>query len=109
MTDLSRRQLLRTAGAAAALGGWATELRAGTASAPEAQLETQPAPREYYELRLYRMRTGPRVAALADYFRDALVPALRRHGTGPVGVFTVAIGPDSPSFYLLIPHPTIES
>jgi hypothetical protein len=30
---------------------------------------------------------------MTDYFRDALVPALRRHGTGPVGVFTVFLSP----------------
>jgi hypothetical protein len=46
---------------------------------------------------------------MSDYARDALVPALRRLGTGPVGVFNVAIGPDSPTLYVLIPHPSIES
>src|SRR5207247_10153328 len=28
---------------------------------------------------------------------------------GPVGVFNVAYGPDSPTMYVLIPHKTIES
>jgi hypothetical protein len=46
---------------------------------------------------------------MTQYLRDALVPALRRAGTGPVGVFTVAVGPDSPTIYVLIPHPSMES
>ncbi len=65
--------------------------------------------REYYELRIYRMNRGPAVRRLEEYFQKGLIPACRRLGTGPVGVFSVAIGPDSPSFYVLIPHPTAES
>ena len=32
------------------------------------------------------------------------VPALNRAGINPVGVFTVAFGPDSPTFWVLLPH-----
>jgi hypothetical protein len=70
---------------------------------------SQDGAREYYELRTYHLRRGPHERQMADYCRDALVPALRRHGTGPVGVFTVAIGPDAPTLYVLIPHPSIAS
>lgn len=65
--------------------------------------------REYYELRRYRFRRGPMTKRADDYFRDALIPALRRLGAGPVGAFNLTVGPDSPAVYLLIPHPSVES
>jgi hypothetical protein len=65
--------------------------------------------REYYELRRYQMRNGPQVKLAHDYFREALVPALNRLGISPVGVFNVEIGPDSPSFYVLIPSASLET
>ena len=98
----SRRDFLH-AGAAAGLGALA-----GTAAAP-APLDAQEPARELYELRSYHLRRGPRERLMADHVRDALIPALRRHGTGPVGAFTVAIGPDAPTLHLLIPHPSLAS
>ena len=65
--------------------------------------------REFYELRLYHLCRGPMVKRADDYFREALVPALRRHGVGPVGVFNVSVGPDNPTTYVLVPHPSLES
>ena len=44
-----------------------------------------------------------------DFFGDALVPALNRLGISPVGVFDVEIGPDSPSFYVLMPSASLET
>src|SRR5215213_7639294 len=106
---LGRRELLTRAGAL--LAGAATSAAlAGTRELGAQQAApAQPVGRELYELRTYRTTNGPRAAALGDYFRDALVPALRRHGTGPVGVFTVAIGEASPSYHVLIPHASAES
>jgi hypothetical protein len=37
------------------------------------------------------------------------VPALNRAGINPVGVFTVAFGPDSPTFWVLLPHKDLQS
>ena len=34
---------------------------------------------------------------------------MNRIGVGPIGVFGVSTGPDSPSMYVLIPHKSIES
>ncbi|MFL5582041.1 MAG: NIPSNAP family protein [Gemmatimonadaceae bacterium] len=106
---LGRRELLTRAGALIA-GAATSAALAGTRELVAQQAApAQPAARELYELRTYRTTNGPRAAALGDYFRDALVPALRRHGTGPVGVFTVAIGEASPSYHVLIPHASAES
>jgi hypothetical protein len=64
---------------------------------------------EYYELRRYRLQSGPKVELANRFLADALVPALNRLGISPVGVFTVTIGPESPSLYLLIPSISIET
>jgi len=64
---------------------------------------------EYYELRLYHLRRGPQPKRMHDFFRDVALPAMTRNGLGPVGVFDVLAGPDSPTIYMLIPHKSIES
>jgi hypothetical protein len=64
---------------------------------------------EYYELRRYRLQAGPKVELANRFFGDALMPALNRLGISPVGVFSVTIGPESPSLYLLIPNVSIET
>ncbi len=61
------------------------------------------------ELRRYRLHTGAMATRFAAYVKDALLPALARAGHGPVGVFNVAIGADSPTLHLLVPHATAES
>jgi hypothetical protein len=65
--------------------------------------------RELYELRRYQLRIGPRQGLLDAYLKDALLPALKRLGIGPVGAFNVMLGPDAPSLYLLIVHRSTES
>src|SRR5690349_15946785 len=64
---------------------------------------------EFYELRMMRLRMGPMQKLADDYFRDAFIPAMKRIGVGPIGVFDVNIGPDSPTKYILIPHKSMDS
>ena len=45
----------------------------------------------------------------ADYLKVVSVPAMNRIGISPVGVFTVAFGPDSPTFWVLLPHKDFAS
>jgi hypothetical protein len=71
--------------------------------------EDERAGREYYELRMYHLRRGPKQKLFDDFFREISLPAMNRNGIGPVGVFNVMVGPDSPTMYLLIPHKSIES
>lgn len=59
--------------------------------------------REFYQLRRYQLQTGPQIALAEKYIGEALIPALARHGVGPVGAFRVDIGPETPSLYVLIP------
>jgi hypothetical protein len=80
-----------------------------TAASASAETVEQTAGREYYELRLYHLRRGPKVKLTDDYFRQVALPALKRAGTGPIGVFNVQTGPDSPTLYVLITHKSIQS
>ena len=107
--SIARRDFLH-ATAAAGIGALAAPLAPiGTAHAGEVDAAQPPAGRELYEWRTYDLRRGPKERLMADHVREALIPALRRAGTGPVGVFTVVAGGDSPSLHLLIPHPSAES
>jgi len=79
-----------------------------TDAAPEAAAE--PASRPLlYELRRYRLHTGAMATRFSAYVKDALLPALGRAGLSPIGAFNVALGADSPTLHLLVPHPGAES
>ena len=65
--------------------------------------------REFYQLRRYRLQTGPQTRLTESYFGDALIPALTRMGMGPVGAFQLTFGPQTPTFYLLIPAKSVEA
>jgi hypothetical protein len=101
---MKRRGFLVSSLAASALAGATPTVDATTrpAGPPEAG-------REYYELRKYLLRRGPQQHSIDDYFRDANIPAMNRHGIKPVGVFNTTIGPGSPTVYVLAPHSSVES
>jgi hypothetical protein len=66
-------------------------------------------PSEYYELRRYRLRRGPGQALMDAYLKTAALPAWQRAGAGPVGVFTVTIGPETPTIYVLLVHKSLDA
>jgi hypothetical protein len=100
---MNRRAFLKTSVAAA---GAAVLNR----SLPVSAAETTPPPdREFYELRLYHLRRGPMQRRFDDFYRNAAIPAMNRAGINPVGVFSVSTGPDTPTFYVLIPHKSAEA
>src|SRR5438445_2918329 len=65
--------------------------------------------REFYQLRRYHIISGPQRKLCDDFFSGALIPALNRLGIGPVGVFDLSIGPDTPTIYLLMPGTSAET
>lgn len=65
--------------------------------------------KQYFELRRYHLLTGKKKDRVGDFFRDCAIPALNRLGVGPVGAFTVIHGPNQPTLYVLLPHPSLES
>jgi hypothetical protein len=96
---IDRRSMLAGAAGGAALAAQAeAQARGGGAAAPEV-----------YELRTYRLVNGPMRERLDTYLQRAFIPAARRAGCGPVGAFTVSIGPDSPSVVVLVPHPSLAA
>src|SRR5450631_4007369 len=58
---------------------------------------------EFYQLRKYTLRNGSQLALTQSYFEHALIPALNRMSMNPVGAFKLASGPETPTYYLLIP------
>ena len=89
----------------------ASALSLASAATATAQ-STAPSPKaaaEYYDLRHYRLASGPGTKLTDDYFAGALIPALNRLGIGPVGAFSVYLGPDTPAYYLLLPSTKLET
>ena len=107
---MQRRSFLTSSIAVAALGSipaarganFAAKT-AGGAPGPDAKT------RLYYELRRYHLDSGPQQKLCDEFFRTALVPAMNRLGITPVGVFNVTVGPDSPTMFVLLPSPSLES
>jgi hypothetical protein len=71
--------------------------------------ETSPSTsRDYYQLRRYTLLSGPQLKLTESYFADALLPALGRIGTGPVAALRLDIGPETPSYYVIIPSTNLS-
>lgn len=93
---MKRREFMAASAAVAAVP-------AATAAAAEAG-----AGKEYYELRTYKLLPGTK-KLMADFVKEAEIPALNRLGVGKVGVFNSLFGGDNSSLYMLIPYPTLEA
>jgi len=100
---MKRRQFIRSmaAGAATAI----------TLKSSEAEMQEKPsAPtQEFYELRKYTLRNGAGPKLTENFFAQAMIPALNRLGISPVGAFKVDIGPETPTYYLLLPSSSAET
>src|ERR1051326_3757037 len=99
---MKRRQFLKSSLAATSVAGLSSVLEAAEDPAGSG-------PREFYELRLYHLRRGPKQKLFDEFYRNASIPAMNRAGLGPIGVFNVAYGPDSSDLHVLIPYKTIEA
>jgi hypothetical protein len=64
--------------------------------------------KEYYQLRTYTLRNGPQLALTQGYLQRALIPALNRLGVESVGAFKLDIGPETPTYYVLIPSTSVD-
>jgi hypothetical protein len=65
------------------------------------------ADQEFYELRVYRNSDAAKQAIVLNYAEQALVPALNRIQSGPVGVW-VPLDADTADVYVLIPFKTLD-
>ncbi len=75
----------------------------------DAQVASNGTPREYYELRQYHMQNGSQTNLTDAYIANALIPALNRLGIAPVGAFNLTLGPETPTLYVLLPSPRLET
>lgn len=82
---------------------------AGMAMSGSEAWASVPASREFYQVRKYALQTGPQLALAQNYFEHALIPALNRMAMSPVGAFKLDIGPETPTYYLLVPATSVEA
>jgi hypothetical protein len=101
---MKRREFLKTSLTATALGG---TLSTSLPSALGA--ESGAAGREYYEWRVYRLKSGSSHELLDSYLQKAAIPALNRLGIKSVGVFTEKEPKDGPAVNVLIPYPSLSA
>lgn len=102
---MHRRKFLASSLAASALAAAAPALPAPALPAEGAESNSG---REYYLLRRYNLRSGPQVKLTNQFFRDVFVPAVNHLGITPVGVFNLALGPQTPALYVLLPSASLE-
>lgn len=100
---MQRRTFLTSSLAAAALSAAPA---ANSQGSPSASI---PKGRLYYELRRYQLSSGPQKKLCDDFFQTALIPAANRLGITPVGAFNLAIGPETPTIYVLLPSASLET
>jgi hypothetical protein len=94
---MKRRSFIKTS--LAAFGSSAVAAAATSAA--------EPTGREFYELRVYSLPDAKQ-PVLDRYFNKAFIPALKRSGDGPVGVFVEDAAKDSHRVYVLIVYPAAE-
>ena len=99
---MRRREFLKSSVTVASAAALSSGLKTAAAESGEKA-------REFYELRLYHLRRGPKQKLFDDFYRNAAIPAMNRNGIPAVGVFSVMAGPDSPTMYVLLSHRSIES
>jgi hypothetical protein len=64
--------------------------------------------REYYEWRTYRAASAAKRSVIGDYLKDAALPAWKRMGLGPVGVFTETGDGSTYAVHVLLVYATLE-
>lgn len=97
---VERRTFLTTIVGAAVVGG---------TSNTQAEQGTPKAAPEFYLWRQYVLRAGTQPRRLADYLQGALIPALNRLGSTPIGVFEPVVGVPSPTTFTLTPVATLDA
>lgn len=87
---------------------------AGAAGAPlltTMQAQTQSKAPAILELRYFKLRNtlDNQRAKMAEFLGKTVVPAARRAGTGPVGLFASTIAPEAPFQLLVIQHESLAA
>jgi hypothetical protein len=80
---------------AAALAGHSSQAAEGQATAP------------YVEILTFRLHFGEQNNRLLTWLEKHAVPMLQKHGEGPVGFFTVGVGPHIPAVVEIVSFPSL--
>lgn len=96
---MNRRNFL-TAGLAAAVT---------TQTMAQSDAEKASSSRQFFELRQYHLRPGSNKGRVGSFLREVGVAAMNRVGIKPVGVFETMYGPNQPTLYVLLAHPSLQS
>ncbi len=96
---MKRRTFIKNAPAAALGTGMLS-----TSATPQKQTDE----REFYELRIYNLKSGGKLNVYKDYLGKAVIPALNALGINNIGVFTEMGRTDPPKLYVLIPYASAE-
>ena len=86
-----------------------TGVSSGPAFAAEGQKKPVDVRPMYYQLRRYTLRTGPQLSLAQTYFEKALIPSLNRLQMAPIGAFRLDVGPQTPTYYVLIPSTSVDA
>jgi hypothetical protein len=99
MEKMNRRNFLAT--------GLAATVATQAMAQPDA--EKTPSPRQFFEMRQYHLRSGSNKGRVGNFLRDVGIAAMNRIGIKPVGVFEAMYGPNQPTLYVLLVHPSLQS
>lgn len=71
--------------------------------------EVQAPSKEFYELRNYELANAEQFTAVSAYLKDALIPALKKNGIGPIGLLAPRdTAKDGNYITMLIPYNSLE-
>jgi hypothetical protein len=73
-----------------------------------ARMEMLKGGQQYYELRVYRLKSEEQKKVVEDYLRTAAIPALNKLGISPIGVFDEADQKEGLKLYVFIPYKSLE-
>jgi len=100
---MSRRKFLLKDAPAAAVGLGAAWNSSFSAISPgDKVMHTS-----YYELEFIRLQNGSQVSRMLDWLEKRALPLFQRHQFGPMGFFTVDVGPNIPTVLFLISFPSM--
>jgi hypothetical protein len=105
---MQRRDFLQTSLQTTAVASAAAACGLATAATTQAA-EPVGDVRQLYEWRIYQLADKAKQARLSDYLESAAVPAWKRFGLGPVGVFTEIGAEATGSIHVLLNYSTVDA
>lgn len=102
---MDRRSFLAKNFTVAALSSVALQSAAPESSAQEREADHIPS--AYYEFVTLRLQFGEQIGRMLGWFEKRAFPIFQKHKLGPVGLFTVDVGPAIPSLLGIFTYPSL--